>query len=353
MNQIPVILCIDIEPDPRDVRSSSDWRGFEATFGYFQSLRSRLEAASGASVRYAWFLRMDPQVNTAYGSPDWAARRYARQFDALRLAGDELGLHPHAWRWADDRSSWIADHANQDWVDTCVRMSFDSYQRVFGVGCRAFRFGDHWMNDATLALVESLGADVDLTLEPGQRSTYSISEPFTGSFPDYTDVPQRPYHPSTSDFRRPGRHDGRRLWIVPVSAGSVSPIMAPDRLLARALGGYEPGPEAYHVFRRGTRSSVFTRLFDTARDIAKAIGRYDVRYQTLNLALTASVFSVVLDGLLAVKRVQYLVLVARTDVSIDPKQRLNLDQNIDYLLSHPIVDRFAFQTPAELVQQLA
>src|SRR5512137_482975 len=107
MTRIPVLFCIDIEPDPRDVRSSSDWHGFEATFEYFQALRSRLSAATGIPARYAWFLRMDPQVAVAYGSPDWAVRRYAPQFDALRLAGDEMGLHPHAWRWVDERSTWV------------------------------------------------------------------------------------------------------------------------------------------------------------------------------------------------------------------------------------------------------
>jgi hypothetical protein len=353
MSRIPVLFCVDIEPDPRDVRSAGDWCGFEATFEYFQALRPRLEAASGLSARYAWFLRMDPQVAMAYGSPDWAARRYARQLDTLRLAGDEIGLHPHAWRWVDERSSWVADHANQEWVDACVRVSFETYERVFGVCCRAFRFGDHWMNDATLALVESLGAVVDLTLEPGQSPTHSIPEPFTGSFPDYTHVPQRPYLPSISDFRRTSDRAARRIWEVPLSAGSIWPIMAPDSYLARTFGGYESGTDPYQTFKLASRAPVFTWLVDQARTGAKAIGRYAEKYETLNLAAHTSLFSQVVDGLLAVKRVPYLAIVARTDVSIDPVKRGNLEQNINYLLSHPILDRFGFRTPSEVVPDLA
>ena len=352
MTRLPVLFCIDIEPDLRDVRSNSDWCGFETTFEYFQALRPRLEAASGISARYAWFLRMDPQVAIAYGSPDWAARRYAQQIDALRDAGDEIGLHPHAWRWVDGRSSWVADHANQEWVEACVRMSFETYAQVFGVGCRAFRFGDHWMNDATLALVESLGAVVDLTLEPGQLPTYSIPQASTGTFPDYTHVPQRAYRPSASDFRRPGHRGERRIWMVPLSAGSTWPILSSGNRLAQLFGGYGPGTDPYQTFRLACRAPLFTRLVDQARDIAKAFGRYNEKYETLNLAARPSVFSLVMDGLLAVKRAPYLAIVARTDVATDPPQRRNLEQNINYLLSHPIVNRCAFQTPAEFVTEL-
>lgn len=349
---LPVLFCIDIEPDQRNVCDSVDWHGFEATFQYLQALRPRLSEASGIAARYAWFLRMDPQVAIAYGSPDWAARRYARELDLLQAAGDEMGLHPHAWRWDDSWSTWVTDHADQAWVETCVRMSFETYERVFNRGCRAFRFGDHWMNDATLALVESLGADADLTLEPGQTAAHSIEEPHTGGFPDYTRVPQRPFHPSASDFRRPGRGDRRRIWEIPVSAGSTWPILDPDRKVARVFGGYERSTDPYQTFNLATGAPAFTRAVDCARGIARRFGRYVDRYVTLNLATTHSLFAQALDGLLAVKRVPYLALVARTDASIVAGQRRDMEQNVGYLLAHPVLNRCVFQTPAELVAQL-
>lgn len=351
--RLPVLVCIDIEPDERNVRDAGDWRGFEATFDCFQALRPRLVEATGTPARYAWFLRMDPQVALAWGSPDWAARRYARELDALQAAGDEMGLHPHAWRWDDAWSTWVTDHGDQAWVDACVRMSFETFEQVFGRTCRAFRFGDHWMNDATMALVESLGAEVDLTLEPGQKASHAIREPFTGRFPDYTRVPQRPYRPSAADFRRRGNGDARKIWEIPVSAGSTWPLLDPDRRLARVLGGYEPSDDPYRTFHLATRAPVFTRLVDGARTVARALGRYDDRYVTLNLATEHAMFAQALDGLLAVKRVPYLAVVARTDIAIVPGQKRELERNIGHLLAHPILERCAFGTPSELVAQFA
>jgi hypothetical protein len=129
--------------------------------------------------------------------------------------------------------------------------------------------------------------------------------------------------------------------------------MAPDSYLARTFGGYESGTDPYQTFKLASRAPVFTWLVDQARTGAKAIGRYAEKYETLNLAAHTSLFSQVVDGLLAVKRVPYLAIVARTDVSIDPVKRGNLEQNINYLLSHPILDRFGFRTPSEVVPDLA
>ena len=117
---IPVLICIDVEPDARDVdvRARADWKGFEETFRLFEELRPRASDAAGAPARFNWFLRMDPQVAVAYGSAGWAAERYGPQFESLCAAGDELGLHTHAWRSVGD--GWVTDHGDQAWVNHCV-----------------------------------------------------------------------------------------------------------------------------------------------------------------------------------------------------------------------------------------
>ena len=147
---------------------------------------------------------MDPQIAEVYGSPNWAARKYAEFINEYVAHGDEFGLHPHDYRWDTSLDSWIVDHGNQAWVNYCVETAFAAFREAFGRNCDSFRFGDRWMNDETIASVEALGARFDLTLEPGRSAAPASfpDKPFTGSLPDYTDVPRTAYQRSTSDYAK-------------------------------------------------------------------------------------------------------------------------------------------------------
>jgi hypothetical protein len=228
---IPILLCIDVEPDERSPGPDdrAEWAGFEETCRLLNRFRWRLAAAAGRPVNFGWFFRMDPQIAHVYGAASWPALRYRRLIDELGAAGDELGLHVHPWRWEAGSRRWIEDFADQAWVEHCVRSAFEAFAESMGTPCRAFRFGDRWMSDAALGLLEALGARVDLTPEPGQNVA-GPPEPFLGRFPDYTGVPRRPYRPARSDFTRAGVKDARDLWVIPLSAGSVHPrFLAFDR----------------------------------------------------------------------------------------------------------------------------
>lgn len=263
---------------------------------------------------------MDPQITHIYGSPDWVVTRYRQLIKELEAAGDELGLHTHAWRWDDHSNDWISDFGDQGWVDHCVSSSFAAFRSSLHRPCRSFRFGDRWMNNQTLELLEKLGTQFDLTLEPGQSGcSLRPDEHFTGSFPDYTLVPQAPYRPHKTDFTKPGGLlQKRRLWMIPLSAGSPKTLPKSPGKRWTKLG---PADQA-----------------EVQQD-----------HMTLNLAFA---LSPILDRLLSTLRDPYLVLVARTDVGIEPNYRSNLEQNIEALLSHPSAKRFAFETPKEAINQL-
>lgn len=318
-DRIPVLICIDVEPDAREVcpRSRADWKGFERTFRLFDAYRPRAERATGAPARFNWFLRMDPQVAAVYGSPAWAAERYDAEFGALCAAGDELGLHPHPWRWDEGRGRWVADFGDQTWVGHCVRLSFATFGAAFGRRCAAFRFGDGWMNAETWRLVAGLGADFDLTLEPGRRHSLAVprGEHFTGAFPDYARVPREPYRPSEADFRVRG---GGRLWAIPISTALVPPW---------------PAAPAY-------RRAVW-RLRYGAR-----------RWQPLFLGLEPAFFARLVGDLLRASERPYLCLPLRSDDALRPERERAMRENLDALLRHPAAARLSFDTPAGAVARL-
>jgi hypothetical protein len=322
VDRIPVVLCIDVEPDERNVDRDrrSPWAGFEALWLWFSGLRSRVSSMTGSAARFSWFLRMDPQVEEAYGSPTWAVTTYRRYLDELRARGDELGVHTHAYRWDGARGSWIIDHGSQSWLDHCVRVSMGAFHDALGSRCALFRFGDHWMSDATARLLAELGVRHDLTLEPGMETpTDSVSaEPRTGKLPDLTSVPRYPYRPSREDFRTPDPTRCGGLWMLPVTTGRLRPDLRQARRLYCRIRGR-------HL----------------ASDVVP-----------LNLGLRPLLFRSLVRPALASPVRRHLVAVVRTDTGTSPREMARLRANMEYLLAHPLSGRFVFCPPAEAVRRL-
>jgi hypothetical protein len=322
MRKIPVIVCLDVEPDEREVDSAvpKDWEGFEESLKYFSDLRPRLEDATGARASFSWFFRMDPQIEHTYGLSWWVVKRYGEAITQLKLAGDEMGLHAHAWRWDACMLKWVVDHGDQDWVNHCLHTSFEAYRAAFGRHCLSFRFGDRWMNDETMALLESLGVQFDLTVEPGKTARPSLHrrELHTGSLPDYLAAPRWPYRPSRRDFRKHSPAQGRGLWVVPLSTQQVLGRFAGLKRAALAFG-------------------IFQRRYEACQ---------------LNLRLEGPLFQLMVNRLLARPGKSYLAPVARTEIGICPADRANMERNVDFLLTHPLVSHFRFVRPAEAIELL-
>ena len=223
LTKIPAVICIDVEPDDRriDPHERKPWLGFEAAHRFFSELRLRLKAATGSPVHFTWFYRMDPQIARTYGSPAWVANYYSPLIEQLKREGDAFGLHTHPWRWNETSNEWVSDMGDQEWVDQCIRMAFCTFRESFGETCLYSRFGDRWMNNATFSLVEKLGARFELTIEPGLTGG-PFDKPYIGSLADYRQVPRFPYRPSRKDFRVRGSFLKRRLWAIPLSAGTTN-----------------------------------------------------------------------------------------------------------------------------------
>jgi hypothetical protein len=253
MRQLPVVLCIDVEPDPRvfDPADPPPWLGFERLIEVLPDLRERIEEATGQPARFSWFLRMDPQIAETWGSAGWLSDAYGDEFAGLSEAGDELGLHSHVWRWDPDVGDWFADYSDPDWAQHCVRTGLDAFESGFGRPCMAHRAGDHFINPAIFSLLAERRVRVDFSLEPGMSSLSGLGiegERFQGRIPDFVGVPTRPYRATPASFpdpdaagsdpllvpllSAPGRRPPfRRLPLSPVQAFSVfAPRLAVELL---------------------------------------------------------------------------------------------------------------------------
>ena len=311
---VPTLVCVDVEPDTRRPQLSGgvDWNGFEKALRLFEDLR----CCSKVDVLFCWFLRMDPQIEILHGSALWAVERYHSQIESLRNAGDEIGLHTHAWRRVD--GEWISDYSDQSWINECVHVSFDAYKSAFRRACRSFRFGDHWMNDETFNLAEHLGARYNLTVEPGLRPIVVAlpGETSRGSFPDYARVPREPYRPARENFRRCGKTRGERdSWVIPVST-----VLLPRWPVAP-------------FYRRIVWRARYGRRF----------------YYPLSLALEPNHFRQSISDVVEGGAARHLCVVVRTDAVSDRLLSKHVRTNLEFLLSQASDRRVKLTTPARLV----
>jgi hypothetical protein len=317
------VLCIDVEPDSRQPAPGAPepWRGYEGAQPILADLRPRLEARTGWPARYAWFLRMDPQIAEVWGSATWVADRHRAHLEDAARRGDEIGLHPHAFRWLPAERTWLSDFADPDWIAHTLTTSIEAFRRAFGRDCTALRWGDGWLDTASVDLAERLGVRFDLSLEPGAAA---LAAPATGErasapLPDRERVPRAPYTPSRADWRGAQR-EPRGIRIVPLTSGHRR--LGPRRRLRRLL-------------RNGIRG----RLQDTPLSMWRRWTPPDG-------------FDRMLDRALAAQRRPYLAFAIRTSFGANPAEREAVGTCLDALLAHPEAGRFAFCTPAEALAWL-
>jgi len=228
LRPIPAVLAIDIESDLRSGPPGTGVAavGLERTHAFLSRFRPRLEDATGRRVRFAWFVRMDPQTEAQAERADGLVSAARSTFAAIEASDDRIGLHTHAGRWDAARRRWVADHADADWIDQCLAASFGAYAAAFGLPCREHRFGDRFSSESMYRQLDRLGAIVDLTPEPGLRGMRR-SDPTadaTGAIPDYRGWPKAPQ-----------RHSPDGPWTLPMSSTDPDQALPPLRRLTRRI----------------------------------------------------------------------------------------------------------------------
>ncbi len=323
---IPVVLTIDAEPDlpwpPLD--KPDPWLGFEAWLEYAPELRGRLERGTGRPASFSMALRMDGQIARVYGDPGWAADRYGPQLNEMMAAGDELGLHPHAWRWQDPPGRWLQDHASDALVEEVIASSFEAYRNAFGRDCLVHRFGSRFISAGIVAQLKTLGVRVDTTVEPGARGMAALEKSVvsTGWLPDQAHAPRVPYRPSDDDPFRPaaGNTNGATdLWMLPATSFDPAPWLPAWRRAARRIR---------FAGRPRHRPAELWAPVDAARFWALATASAD------ELATP------------------YISLAMRSDSMIRPSLSVPVRDKLEWLVDAPIGKRLAFVTTTEAIDAL-
>ena len=159
-------------------------------------------------VRTNWFIRIDSQISSIYGRPDFVLRRHANILDWLRIHGHQVGWHHHAYRFYG--GSWSQE--------TRVEIATREIRRFGEIanrhGMSASRMGWGWHTNESIQVLDEIGFVVDSSCIP--RPCY----PWEANVRDWSRAPSWPYRPSRIDYQTPGE-PSLQLLQIPMSTTHI------------------------------------------------------------------------------------------------------------------------------------
>jgi hypothetical protein len=212
-------------------------------FEMVETLRYRLSDVTNHSVRPTWLIRLDPDIERAFGRSDFPVRRYHDLFDRILNHSDVLGIHVHALRWNAQKEVVFSDYADETWARECLQVGASTFQNCFERPAEVMSFGGFFMCDSLLDVAVDLGIRADVSVEPGLlpiHDNVSFGAYSTAPSANFVRCPRLPYYPSRRAFDLPATSvdEVRPLLMVPLISGDTSPIL--KRLYRRFVSREPP-----------------------------------------------------------------------------------------------------------------
>lgn len=226
------VICCDVDPDVLgynvpaarfDVyKEKLGWKGVEDNLPKVSEIRDLVKDSNSNNAKITWFVRSDEQMKLVFGDHAHPLRKFWELWKELVNQGDEIGWHPHFWRWSVERRCWHQEVCDERWMCECLERGHAEFVKLVK-NLTSMRMGWGFHNNCTMRKVNDLGLTVDLSALPGikhegipdVRGSHFVNEY------DWSITPERPYHPSKEDYRRPKRGNEKSLRIleIPITTG--------------------------------------------------------------------------------------------------------------------------------------
>ncbi|NOT08326.1 MAG: hypothetical protein HOP28_08985 [Gemmatimonadales bacterium] len=222
MSTVYVAIGCDTDPDRREVLDGTPserlaWRGMLEGIPLLKGSLGTIRDSRGREPVFTWLLRVDEQIRRMEGTYAWVLEAHRPFLRGLEAAGDELGWHPHFWRFDLERRRWYQEVRDADWQVEMLRAAHAAYVAHLGGGPKSVRMGWGYHNNRTFATLEELGLLVDFSAIPGLATLREGAPPHEGNLFDWSPTPRHPYRPARADCRRPalGTEPAHRLLEAP------------------------------------------------------------------------------------------------------------------------------------------
>ncbi len=239
---LPILVVVDVDPDWRAPGAAGvpytgglEWRGLLEGVPRLLELTKSIRDDFGHPIRFTWLLRSDDQIGSISGDPASVATTFESFWRDRVALGDEVGWHPHLWRYSESRNIWYQEIQDLDWMNSCLKDGYAALRRHFRI-CAA-KSGWTFHTNETMRTFAALGVAADLSALPGMvyRHTIPGTDLPLGTFA-WDRTPQEPYQPGPGDYQMPGGRNGLSIIEIPNWTFPTGRI----RNIRRAMGGRSP-----------------------------------------------------------------------------------------------------------------
>jgi len=226
---LKVVICCDVDHDilgyniPAirfDVHKEKlSWKSIE-NISKVRDICNLVKDCESNNAKVTWFVRSDEQLMIIFGDYVYPLRNFSDLWKELEQQGDEIGWHPHLWRWSSEKHCWYQEVSDNEWMSHCIENGYRELKKL-AENVTSLRMGWGFHNNFTMKKMNDLRLEVDLSAAPRLKRSGSPDargSHFLNSY-DWSITPEQPYHPSKQDYRRPAEKSEQSLdiLVIPVT----------------------------------------------------------------------------------------------------------------------------------------
>ena len=214
-----IVIGCDTDPDRRDFIDNISgeklsWRGMTEGIPETKSAVSHITDYTGKKPVFTWLIRADEQIKCIYGDYGWVLNEYKQFLNELENSGDEIGWHPHFYKYDVKHKIWYQELKDVSWQCLMLESAYKSFNEIFPGKPRSVRMGWVYHNNETMKKLDELGVRIDFSAIPGLRTNLGKNIKFPYNIYDWFSAGSEMYHPSDADYRRVARKGERALSIL-------------------------------------------------------------------------------------------------------------------------------------------
>jgi len=224
---LKIVVCCDVDHDIVGYNVSATrfdaykeklgWKNVEQNVPRARDLFNLVEDSESNNPKITWFVRSDEQLGIIFDDYAYPLRNFRNLWERLQKQGDEIGWHPHLWRWSNRNKCWYQEVSDKKWISHCLENGHKEFIKL-AKNLTSVRMGWSFHNNFTMKKINDLSISVDLSAFPGIRHEGSPDERgsyFVNEY-DWSITPHEPYIPSKQDYRRPAKNNEQNLSILEV-----------------------------------------------------------------------------------------------------------------------------------------
>ena len=223
---LKIVICCDVDHDVLgynipatrfDVyKQKLGWKSIN-NVQEIKKICNSIKDSKSNTAKITWFIRSDEHLKIIFNDYAYPLKNFWDLWKQLRHQGDEIGWHPHLWRWSNQNRCWYQEVSDNRWISHCLENGYKEFIELTK-SVTSVRMGWGFHNNFTMKKINDLGLIADLSASPGLKHSGSPDERgshFLNCY-DWSITPEQPYYPSKQDYRRPVKNNKKSLDILEI-----------------------------------------------------------------------------------------------------------------------------------------